>query len=114
MSELQFLATLTMNQVAPLMSLILGTLSMLAVILVIFKAPPFSSAVKLLGSQMVMSLAFAANDPLTYPLAIFLSATLMTNLNFLEYLAALFMRDRGLVKRRAQRAARTDNETGAE
>ena len=49
-----------------------------------------SSIVKLIGSALVLALAFAANNAFTYGLAIFIVATLVTDLDFLEKLAALF------------------------
>lgn len=49
-----------------------------------------ASIVKLIGSALVLALAFAANNAFTYGLAIFIVATLVTDLDFLEKLAALF------------------------
>ena len=49
-----------------------------------------ASIVKLIGSALVLALAFAANNAVTYGLAIFIVATLVTDLDFLEKLAALF------------------------
>ncbi|RON65883.1 hypothetical protein BK669_04295 [Pseudomonas fluorescens] len=49
-----------------------------------------SSKVKLIGSGLVLSLAFAANNVWTYGLSIFIVATLVTELQFLEKLAAMF------------------------
>jgi hypothetical protein len=49
-----------------------------------------SSIVKLIGSALVLALAFAANNAFTYGLAIFIVATLVTDLDFLEKLAAFF------------------------
>ncbi|MFP3369231.1 hypothetical protein [Pseudomonas sp. SIMBA_068] len=49
-----------------------------------------ASVVKLIGSALVLALAFAANNAFTYGLAIFIVATLVTDLDFLEKLAALF------------------------
>ncbi len=48
------------------------------------------SKVKLIGSGLVLSLAFAANNVWTYGLSIFIVATLVTELQFLEKLAAMF------------------------
>ena len=48
------------------------------------------SKVKLIGSGLVLSLAFAANNVWTYGLSIFVVATLVTELQFLEKLAAMF------------------------
>lgn len=49
-----------------------------------------TSKVKLIGSGLVLSLAFAANNVWTYGLSIFIVATLVTELQFLEKLAAMF------------------------
>ncbi|MBE0615082.1 MAG: hypothetical protein IH604_15525 [Burkholderiales bacterium] len=49
-----------------------------------------SVSIKLLGSLMVLALAFAANNVAVYSLAIFIVATLVTDLDFLEKIAALF------------------------
>lgn len=49
-----------------------------------------SSRIKLIGSGLVLSLAFAANNVWTYALSIFIVATLVTELQFLEKLAAMF------------------------
>lgn len=49
-----------------------------------------SVSIKLLGSLMVLALAFAANNGFVYSLAIFIVATLVTDLDFLEKIAALF------------------------
>lgn len=46
--------------------------------------------VKLIGSVLVLALAFASNSAWTYALSIFIVATLVTELEFLEKLAALF------------------------
>lgn len=47
-------------------------------------------SIKLLGSLMVLALAFAANSAVVYFLAIFIVATLVTDLDFLEKIAAIF------------------------
>lgn len=49
-----------------------------------------SSKIKLIGSGLVLSLAFASNNVWTYALSIFIVATLVTELQFLEKLAAMF------------------------
>lgn len=56
----------------------------------IFFPRPQSVSIKLLGSLMVLGLAFAANNGFVYSLAIFIVATLVTDLDFLEKIAALF------------------------
>jgi len=56
----------------------------------IFLPRPQSVSIKLLGSLMVLALAFAANNGFVYSLAIFIVATLVTDLDFLEKIAALF------------------------
>lgn len=49
-----------------------------------------ATTVKLIGSILVLALAFASNSAWTYALSIFIVATLVTELEFLEKLAALF------------------------
>lgn len=56
----------------------------------IFFPRPQSVSIKLLGSLMVLALAFGANNGFVYSLAIFIVATLVTDLDFLEKIAALF------------------------
>lgn len=100
------LLSLQMSHVAPLMAVVLGIGVMFAAIGCIFRPPNPPSASKLLGCLMVMSLTFAANDPVTYPLSIFILATQMTNLDFLQNLAALFTKDKDYWKQRPRRHRR--------
>ena len=93
---------LNMNALAPALACILAIGVMFAAICCVFRPPQQLSSVKLLGSLMVLTLAFAANDEFTYPLAIFITATQMTNLNFLENLAALFTKDKNYWSSRAR------------
>ncbi|NTW88851.1 MAG: hypothetical protein HGB26_06960 [Desulfobulbaceae bacterium] len=87
-----------MNTIVPLdmpsAATFLSTLIMLGVLLLtiilIFWPRSDDSAIKLLGSLMVLALAFGANDEAVYALAIFIVATLVTELDFLEKLAAIF------------------------
>lgn len=58
--------------------------------IILFLPSPRSVSIKLLGSLMVLALAFAANNVVVYSLAIFIVATLVTDLDFLERIAALF------------------------
>ena len=51
-----------------------------------------SLSVKLLSSRMVISLSFGANHPIIYGLGIFIIATLITELHFIEKLGALIWR----------------------
>lgn len=60
--------------------------------ILIFKTRP-APAVKLLGSMMVLAMAFASNNAFVYALAIFVVATLVTELDFLEKLAALLWKN---------------------
>lgn len=85
---------LNMNSLSPLLACVLAVGAMFAAICCVFRPPQQISSIKLIGSLMVLTLAFAANDSLTYPLAIFILATQMTNLDFLENLAALFTKDK--------------------
>lgn len=85
---------LTMAALAPLLAGVIALAATAAVICCVFRPPQQVTSIKLLGSLMVIALAFAANDPVTYPMSIFILATLMTNLNFLQNLAALFTKDK--------------------
>ena len=85
---------LTMALLAPLLAGVIALAATAAVICCVFRPPQQVTSIKLLGSLMVIALAFAANDPVTYPMSIFILATLMTNLNFLQNLAALFTKDK--------------------
>lgn len=60
---------------------------LLTLVLVFF--PKKDLAVKLLGSLMVLSIMFGANNGWIYAVGIFIVATLVTELQFLEKLAAL-------------------------
>ncbi|MBI6895646.1 hypothetical protein JET64_02360 [Pseudomonas putida] len=74
---------------APIMSQVFGIAGLAWMIL--YSALHVDSAkVKLIGSGLVLSLAFAANNVWTYGLSIFIVATLVTELQFLEKLAAMF------------------------
>lgn len=87
-----------MNTVVPLdmpsTATMLSTLITLAVLLLtitlVFWPRSHASAIKLLGSLMVLALAFGANNGTVYALAIFIVATLVTELDFLEKIAAIF------------------------
>ncbi|MEZ1420671.1 hypothetical protein QVM55_12660 [Pseudomonas monteilii] len=74
---------------APIMSQIFG-LAGLAWMILYAALHVDSAKVKLIGSGLVLSLAFAANNVWTYGLSIFIVATLVTELQFLEKLAAMF------------------------
>jgi hypothetical protein len=100
------LQSLQMNQVAPLLAAVLAIGAMLSAICCVFRPPQQVSSIKLLGCLMVLSLTFAANDGVTYPLAIFILATQMTNLGFLENLAALFTKDKDFWQQRPRRHRR--------
>ncbi|MHB2138320.1 hypothetical protein ACX64L_10255 [Pseudomonas monsensis] len=74
---------------APIMAQVFGIVGLVwMVVYSILSAE--SSTVKLIGSGLVLSLAFAANNVWTYGLSIFIVATLVTELQFLEKLAAMF------------------------
>lgn len=74
---------------APIMSQVFG-LAGLAWMILYAALHVDSAKVKLIGSGLVLSLAFAANNVWTYGLSIFIVATLVTELQFLEKLAAMF------------------------
>lgn len=72
-----------------------------------------NSVVKLIGSALVLALAFAANNAFTYGLAIFIVATLVTDLDFLEKLAALFWNRDKYWEYQLQKQTRADAEAKA-
>lgn len=74
---------------APIMAQVFGVAG-LAWMVVYSILSDKSSNIKLIGSGLVLALAFAANNVWTYGLSIFIVATLVTELQFLEKLAALF------------------------
>lgn len=64
--------------------------------------------VKLTGSSLVLSLAFAANQTVIYGIAMFIVATLVTELEFLERIAAIFWRSEPYFKWRMGTASQSD------
>ena len=79
-----------MNSAATALATLNAVSALLITILLIFWPRPHTSAIKLLGSLMVLTLAFSSNNAGVYALAIFIVATLVTELDFLEKLAAIF------------------------
>ncbi len=78
------------RKVAALATAIFGAVALVIASIRIFWPASHTTSTKLLGSLMVLALSFAANDAAVYGLAIFIVATLVTDLDFLEKLAALF------------------------
>lgn len=78
------------NSAASALSVGFALISLVIAMICIFFPRAQSISTKLLGSLMVLALAFAANSGLVYSLAIFIVATLVTDLDFLEKIAALF------------------------
>lgn len=79
--------------IASVASILTASFSVVGLIIAvrcIFSPRPQAISIKLLGSLMVLALAFAANNAFVYSLAIFIVATLVTDLDFLEKIAALF------------------------
>lgn len=116
-------SVLNISAASPLLAQLFGIYGLVVgSALILKKAPPKREAIKLLGSTFVLALAFAANASWTYALAIFVVATLVTELEFLEKLAAMFTnngqhlatlmgRDRDGIDSAASRAANEGEET---
>jgi hypothetical protein len=81
---------LNMSSAATMLSALIALAVLLLTIFLIFRPRSHASAIKLLGSLMVLALAFGSNTGVVYALAIFIVATLVTELDFLEKLAAIF------------------------
>lgn len=79
-----------MASAATALSILNAVAVLLLTITLIFWPRSHASAIKLLGSLMVLALAFGANNWGVYALGIFIVATLVTELDFLEKLAAIF------------------------
>lgn len=77
------------SHAAPMMAQIFGVVGLVWMIVYSVLSSE-SSKIKLIGSGLVLSLAFASNNVWTYALSIFIVATLVTELQFLEKLAAMF------------------------
>lgn len=103
---------LHIDHVAPALAAVLGIGVMLATIFRVMLPPQTQAPVKLLGCLMVLAMVFAANDQMTYPLGIFIVATQMTNLDFLETLAALFTKDKSYWASRARHRRRHRGRSG--
>lgn len=77
------------NSLPPLLAASFALVAIALSIILTFRTGT-TAAIKLLGSLMVLALAFGANSVWTYGIGIFVVATLVTELEFLEKLAALF------------------------
>lgn len=79
---------LQINSAASALAVAFGIVALLCtlVLMIVIRA---SGSVKLLGSLMVLAMAFASNNGFVYALSIFIVATLVTDLDFLEKLAAM-------------------------
>lgn len=80
----------SIESAATVAALVFAAVSLLCSTSWIFWPRPHTASVKLIGSLMVLAMAFAANHWAVYALAIFITATLVTELEFLERLAAIF------------------------
>lgn len=78
------------DSVASILSASFSVVGLIVAAIYIFYPRSQAISIKLLGSLMVLALAFAANNAFVYSLAIFIVATLVTDLDFLEKIAALF------------------------
>lgn len=68
--------------------------TLLAAIVLMFWPKPNPFSIKLLGSLMVLGLALSTSNSWVYGVAIFIVATLVTELEFLEKLAAIVWRQK--------------------
>lgn len=84
---------LEIDALAPMLSASFAIASLLIAAFCIFSPRPAPASTKLLGSLMVLALSFGANSAEVYALAIFIIATLVTDLDFLEKLAAIFWKN---------------------
>ncbi|MZH02574.1 MAG: hypothetical protein F3745_04025 [Nitrospinae bacterium] len=75
-----------------LLAMIFALAALIITLRIIYRPRKDSLSVKLLGSIMVISLCFGANHPAVYGLGIFIIATLVTELHFIEKLGALVWR----------------------
>jgi hypothetical protein len=67
-------------------------------------------AVKLTGTSLVLALAFASGSALTYAIGMFVVATLVTELEFLEKIAAIFWRSEPYFRYRLAIATNQDRQ----
>jgi len=81
---------LNMDSASALMALVFGITGLLWMLIFSLFCGDRVSSTKLIGSGLVLGMAFAANHVVTYGLSIFIVATLVTELHFLEKIAALF------------------------
>lgn len=96
------------SSTASLLCLAISSVALLMVIALVFLPKENASSIKLVGSLMVLALAFAANSSGVYGLAIFIIATLVTDLDFLEKIAAIFWRNDKYWEYRAGRASASE------
>ncbi|AZL68818.1 hypothetical protein [Pseudomonas oryziphila] len=80
----------SMEGASALMAQVFGVVGLLWMLIFSFIHRDIVSSTKLIGSALVLGMAFAANHVVTYGLSIFIVATLVTELHFLEKIAALF------------------------
>lgn len=97
-------------EAATLLALAFASVALLITGILIFWPRPHGIEVKLLGSLMVLALAFAANNWGVYALSTFIVATIVTELDFLEKLAAIFWNRNKYWEYRIQSAAATEFE----
>ncbi|PYG79882.1 MULTISPECIES: nuclease-related domain-containing protein [unclassified Pseudomonas] len=81
---------LSMDGASALMAQIFGVVGLFWMLIFSLVCRDTVSSTKLIGSALVLGMAFAANHVVTYGLSIFIVATLVTELHFLEKIAALF------------------------
>lgn len=75
-----------------LLAMIFALAVLIVTLRIIYRPRQDPLSVRLLGSLMVISLSFSANHPVIYGLGIFIIATLITELHFIEKLGVLIWR----------------------
>jgi len=89
---LELIATSTL--VNNVLSIILILSGVLISILLIFREKTRELSTKIVGIFLVVSMAFISNHWFVYTCTVFIVATIITNLDFLEKLAAILMRSK--------------------
>lgn len=79
-----------MKSAAVILTLLFLVVSLIIGVILVFVPKKDDMAIKLFGSIVVVGLSLASNDVWVYALAIFIIATLVTELSFLENIAAIF------------------------
>jgi len=78
------------SAIATLLGIVSFIVSLPFLIISLFQRDKFKTSLKITGTCFVISLSFLANNTIVYALAIFIVATFITKLDFLENIAAIF------------------------